>query len=128
LAAVVPSMVFIASVRVADSLTDSPTSMRWSGAPGDVLSTLTYLLLFISGPASIPLAFVRSRGPLLWVGALFTVLSVVAAVLVITTDDAQAGMSVFIVAMFGVPIALFGLVCSRLYQSALARETGPQLG
>jgi predicted nucleotidyltransferase len=59
------------------------------------------------------------------VGRGFTVVSVAAGVLVITTDDAQAGMSVFIVAMFGVPIASLGLLLFWLYQRASARETGP---
>ena len=84
-------------------------------------------VIFVAVPSALPLA-AASRGWMRW--AVLTVMSAVAiaaGVTVVTSDDAQAGLAVFLVPYVGVPLAGAALVVratlSRLQR--LRRSTCP---
>jgi len=101
LASLIPWAAFLLALALGDVGVDS----GWISSDG--LGTAAPAALgFVALPAALPL--VAARTGLLRLGALvvMTAVAVVAGVLVVTTDDAQAGLAVLWVPMAAIPLAV----------------------
>jgi hypothetical protein len=100
-AAVIPTLAFYIGVLAADTQVDFK-SLSASG----MVAGLPLYLAFVGLPSVFPFALAR----LVWVRAVvllvMTATAATAGALVVTTDDAQAGLAVLIVAYVGVPLAV----------------------
>lgn len=101
LAAGIPTLAFYVAVLVADTHVDFK-SVSASG----MIAGLPLYLAFVGLPSVFPFALARHA----WVRAVvllaMTATAATAGALVVTTDDAQAGLAVLIVAYVGVPLAV----------------------
>lgn len=99
--ALVPAAAFVAGMYVADGLVDW-RSVEWTDPDG----TAAYVVGFVGVPAMLPLAAARAgwvRGGVLLA---MTAVATLAGTLVITIDDAQAGLAVLLVGYLAVPLTV----------------------
>ena len=96
----IPWAAFMISVPVAAMFVDR-TSVDASG----FFSSALFYVGFVSLPSMLPIAVGRGRVRIA-ATAVMTVVASVAAILIVATDDAQAGLAVLIVAYVAIPFAL----------------------
>jgi hypothetical protein len=123
LASLIPWAGFLAAVEVADlSVENKSTSL------GGLIASAPVYLAFVALPSLLPLAVAR-RG-LVWISVVIVMsaVAVAAGILVMTTDDAQAGLAVLWVAFVAVPLAgvlwIGEAVAARGAAPARPRDTG----
>jgi hypothetical protein len=105
LLSLVPTVGFYLAMKVADQFVEFGNIDNLSGK----LGAIPVYLGFISLPSLGPIAAARP-GPMRQVAtAIMTIVAVVACVLVIATDDAQAGLAVLLVPFTAVPLGLIVL-------------------
>ena len=100
--ALVPWLAFLAATVVADAFVDR-TSLSLTGL---VLSSPFYLA-FVALPSLAPIAIAQQPPTRVGAVVVMTGAAAVAGTLVVTTDDAQAGLAVLLVPVIAVPLALF---------------------
>jgi len=89
-----------------------------------VLEVATISLLFVALPSALPIAAARTWMTRLAAVAVVTVVAVVSAALVVTTDDAQAGLAVLWIPLVAVPLAVV-LWIGRLIVERRASASAP---
>ena len=100
-AAVIPTLAFYVAVVAADTQVDYK-SVSASG----MVAGLPLYLAFVGLPSALPFALARHAWVRVVVLLAMTATAATAGTLVVTTDDAQAGLAVLIVAYVGVPLAV----------------------
>lgn len=96
-----PWAAFVVALAIADTLEDG----SGSGSGVDVFGAALFSLFFVGIPSAVPIAAAR-RAPLLLISlVVMTATAAVAGVLVVTTEDAQAGLAVLWVPFVAVPMA-----------------------
>lgn len=101
LASLVPWAAFLVATALAD---------RWvqykSGSLAGLVRSAPFYLGFVALPSALPIAAARAGVMRLGVVVVMTAVAAVAGVLVVTTDDAQAGLAVLLVPMVAIPLGL----------------------
>ena len=122
--ALVPWVVFLVSVPTASAFVDDRSvDVR------EFLSAALVYLGFVALPSLLPVAAARAGAMRMAATLLMAVVAGVAGVLIVTTDDAQAGLAVLVVPYVAVPLALLLLVLRALINRGhAAREPGMDLG
>ena len=100
-ASLVPVAAFIAAVLVADV---------WfgytSGSLRGLVSSLPFLVATVAAPSFLAINAARDRSRRIMVTGIVTVTAITAAVFAVTSEDAQAGLWVLLVAYVAVPLAV----------------------
>src|SRR5687768_8761901 len=117
LLALIPWVVFLVSVPVGALFTDYQ-----SVDVPDFLSSALFYVGFVSLPSLLPIAVARAGPTRVAATAVMSIVAGVSGVLIATTDDAQAGLAVLIVAYVAIPLAVILWIAKLVMRRGEARS------
>ena len=100
LASLLPWAAFLVATALADRWVD-----HTSGSFAGLVASAPWYLGFVAAPAYLPLAAARHRLVRIAVLVVMTATAGTAGVLVVASDDAQAGLAVLVVSYVALPLA-----------------------
>lgn len=117
LLALVPWLAFLAATMTADAFIE-----RTTVSPAGLASFAASSLAFVALPSLAPIAAARSSAVGWAAAAVMTVVAAIAGVLVVATDDAQAGLAVLWVPYVALPLALVISVTEAVVRKLRSRS------
>ena len=127
LASLVPLAAFIGAIAAGEPFAEHEVHLEWSG----LVAALPFYVLVVVLPAALPLVVARHRATQAVVLVAMTTTATLAGWLVVTTDDAQAGLAVLWVPFVAIPLALAIRVAqhaARWLQPSRSRDRVPTTG